>query len=68
MKTRTLGKQDGLQVSELGLGCMGLSHGFGPATDTQEAVALIRAAVDLGVTFFDTAEVYGPRLNETVVG
>lgn len=52
----------------MGLGCMGLSHGYGPATDTGQAVALIRAAVDRGVTFFDTAEVYGPYLNEEVVG
>ena len=68
MDKRTLGKENGLEVSAPGLGCMGLSHGFGPATETGEAVALIRAAVDLGVTFFDTAEVYGPYLNETVVG
>lgn len=68
MDKRTLGKENGLEVSALGLGCMGLSHGFGPATETGEAVSLIRAAVDLGVTFFDTAEVYGPYLNETVVG
>lgn len=52
----------------MGLGCMGLSHGYGPATGTSQAVALIRAAVDRGVTFFDTAEVYGPYLNEEVVG
>nr|WP_257023423.1 aldo/keto reductase [Pantoea brenneri] len=52
----------------MGLGCMGLSHGYGPATDKQQAIALIRAAVDQGVTFFDTAEVYGPWLNEEVVG
>lgn len=67
MKTRQLG-QSGLNVSSLGLGCMGLSHGYGPATDKQQAIALIRAAVDQGVTFFDTAEVYGPWLNEEVVG
>jgi aryl-alcohol dehydrogenase-like predicted oxidoreductase len=67
MKKRTLGKST-LEVSALGLGCMGLSHGYGPATDTQQAVSLIRAAVDRGVTFFDTAEVYGPYLNEEVVG
>jgi aryl-alcohol dehydrogenase-like predicted oxidoreductase len=67
MKKRTLGKSN-LEVSTLGLGCMGLSHGYGPATDTQQAIALIRAAVDQGVTFFDTAEVYGPYLNEEVVG
>jgi aryl-alcohol dehydrogenase-like predicted oxidoreductase len=67
MQSRTLG-QSGLRVSALGLGCMGLSHGYGPATDTASAVALIRAAVERGVTFFDTAEVYGPYLNEDVVG
>jgi aryl-alcohol dehydrogenase-like predicted oxidoreductase len=63
--TRKLGN---LEVSALGLGCMGLSFGYGAATDTKEAVALIRAAVEKGVTFFDTAEVYGPFVNETVVG
>ena len=57
-----------LEVSALGLGCMGLSHGYGPATDTGQAISLIRAAVERGVTFFDTAEVYGPYLNEEVVG
>lgn len=67
MQKRYLGKS-GLEVSALGLGCMGLSHGYGPATDTAQAVALIRAAVERGVTFFDTAEVYGPYLNEEVVG
>ncbi|WP_130393961.1 aldo/keto reductase [Cupriavidus agavae] len=67
MHERTLGKST-LEVSALGLGCMGLSHGYGPATDTQQAVSLIQAAVDRGVTFFDTAEVYGPYLNEEVVG
>ncbi len=67
MQKRYLG-QSGLEVSALGLGCMGLSHGYGPATDTRQAVALIRAAVERGVTFFDTAEVYGPYLNEEVVG
>ena len=59
MQKRKLGKSN-LEVSALGLGCMGLSFGFGPATDTQEAIALIRAAVERGVTFFDTAQVYGP--------
>ena len=58
----------GLEVSALGLGCMGFSHGYGPATDTRQAVELIRVAVERGVTFFDTAEVYGPYLNEDVVG
>jgi len=67
MQKRMLGKS-GLEVSALGLGCMGLSHGYGPATDTKQAISLIRAAADKGVTFFDTAEVYGPYLNEEVVG
>ncbi len=67
MQKRKLGNST-LEVSALGLGCMGLSHGYGPATDTRQAVSLIRAAVDRGVTFFDTAEVYGPYLNEEVVG
>jgi len=67
MQTRTLGKS-GLEVSALGLGCMGLSHGYGPATDTRQAITLIHEAVERGVTFFDTAEVYGPYLNEEVVG
>ncbi|MCE1057252.1 aldo/keto reductase [Pseudomonas alloputida] len=67
MHKRTLGNSS-LEVSALGLGCMGLSHGYGPATDTKQAIALIRSAVDRGVTLFDTAEVYGPYLNEQVVG
>ena len=67
MQKRYLGKS-GLEVSALGLGCMGLSHGYGPATDTRQAIELIRAAIERGVTFFDTAEVYGPYLNEEVVG
>jgi aryl-alcohol dehydrogenase-like predicted oxidoreductase len=67
MEKRTLGKS-GLEVSALGFGCMGLSSGFGPATETSEAIKVIRAAVERGVTFFDTAEVYGPYLNEEVVG
>ena len=67
MQKRFLGKS-GLEVSALGLGCMGLSHGYGPATETRQAVELIRAAVERGVTFFDTAEVYGPFVNEEVVG
>ncbi|PXK74623.1 aldo/keto reductase [Klebsiella variicola] len=67
MQKRYLGKS-GLQVSALGLVCMGLSHGYGPATDTRQAIELIRAGVERGVTFFDTAEVYGPYLNEEVVG
>ena len=67
MQTRTLG-QGGLKVSAIGLGCMGLSFGYGPATDRSEAIKLIRAAVDRGVTLFDTAEAYGPFVNEEVVG
>jgi aryl-alcohol dehydrogenase-like predicted oxidoreductase len=67
MQKRYLGRSK-LEVSALGLGCMGLSHGFGPATDTTHAIKLIRAAVEHGVTFFDTAQVYGPYLNEEVVG
>ena len=67
MQKRTLGKS-GLDVSALGLGCMGLSHGYGPAVDKQHGISLIRAAVDRGVTFFDTAEVYGPFTNEALVG
>jgi aryl-alcohol dehydrogenase-like predicted oxidoreductase len=67
MQKRTLGR-DGLEVSAIGLGCMGLSHGYGPATDTQDAIALIRAAFERGVTFFDTAQVYGPFTNEEIVG
>ena len=67
MKKRQLGKS-GLEVSELGLGCMGLSFGYGPAVDRQAGIALIRAAVERGVTFFDTAEVYGPFANEELVG
>ncbi len=67
MEKRTLG-ENGLEVSSLGLGCMGLNHGYGPATDRQDAIKLIRAAVERGVTFFDTAEAYGPFANEEVVG
>ncbi|HEK20655.1 MAG TPA: aldo/keto reductase [Bacteroidetes bacterium] len=67
MKTRKLGHHD-LEVSTLGLGCMGLSYGYGPATEKQQAIRLIRHAFDLGVTFFDTAEAYGPYLNEEIVG
>lgn len=65
MKTRKLGN---LEVSAIGLGCMGMSHGFGPAADRKEMIALIRRAVELGVTMFDTAECYGPYLNEELVG
>lgn len=67
MKKRTLGKT-GLEVSSLGLGCMGMSYGYGPAADKQDSIALIRAAVARGVTFFDTAEIYGPWVNEELVG
>ena len=67
MQKRTLGKS-GLEVSAIGLGCMGLSFGYGPAVDKQEGGSLIRAAVERGVTFFDTAEVYGPFTNEELVG
>lgn len=67
MKKRILGKS-GLEVSALGLGCMGLSSGYGPATDRKTGVELIRAAFDKGVTFFDTAEVYGPFTNEELLG
>jgi aryl-alcohol dehydrogenase-like predicted oxidoreductase len=67
MKKRKLGKSN-LEVSAIGLGCMGLSFGFGPATERQQAIRLIRAAFDRGVTFFDTAEAYGPFLNEEVLG
>ncbi|MBK8316617.1 MAG: aldo/keto reductase [Acidobacteria bacterium] len=66
MEKRKLGS--GLEVSALGLGCMGMSFGFGPAGDKQEMISLIRSAVDSGVTFFDTAEVYGPFTNEELVG
>ena len=67
MKKRKLGNS-GLEVSALGLGCMGMSFGYGPAGDTQEMISVIRAAVERGVTFFDTAEVYGPFTNEELVG
>jgi len=67
MQTRTLGTST-LMVSAVGLGCMGLSSGYGPATDTQEAIRLIHTAVERGVTLFDTAESYGPFVNEELVG
>jgi len=67
MLKRKLGKSN-LEVSAIGLGCMGLSFGYGPATERQQAITLIRRAFELGVTFFDTAEAYGPFLNEEVVG
>src|SRR5437016_3169298 len=67
MQKRKLGRSN-LEVSAIGLGCMGLSYGYGPAVDKQEGISLIRAAVERGVTFFDTAEVYGPFTNEELVG
>jgi len=67
MRKRTLGNS-GLEVSALGLGCMGMSYGYGPAIEKKDGIALIRAAVARGVTFFDTAEVYGPYTNEALVG
>jgi hypothetical protein len=67
MKKRMLGNS-GLAVSALGLGCMGLSFAYGPAPDKQDAIKLIRAAFERGVTFFDTAEAYGPFLNEELLG
>src|ERR1700736_3144224 len=67
MQKRKLGKSN-LEVSALGLGCMGLSFGYGPAVDKKEGIVLIRAAVERGITFFDTAEVYGPHTNEELVG
>src|SRR6266496_1383091 len=67
MEKRKLGNSN-LEVSALGLGCMGMSFGYGPAADKQEMISLIRSAVECGVTFFDTAEVYGPFKNEELVG
>src|ERR1700694_5028984 len=67
MQKRQLGKSN-LEVSALGLGCMGMSFGLGPPADKREMIALIRSAVERGVTFFDTAEVYGPFTNEELVG
>src|SRR6185503_1650951 len=67
MQKRKLGKSN-LEVSAIGLGCMGLSFGYGPPVDKQEGISLIRAAVERGITFFDTAEVYGPFTNEELVG
>src|SRR5438128_4550477 len=67
MQKRKLGKSN-LEVSAIGLGCMGLSFGYGPAVDKREGISLIRAAVERGVTFFDTAEVYGPFTNEELIG
>jgi aryl-alcohol dehydrogenase-like predicted oxidoreductase len=65
-KTRKLGK-NGLEVSAIGLGCMGMSHVYGPAANKEEMIKLIRFAVERGVTFFDTAEVYGPYVNEELM-
>ena len=67
MKKRKLGKS-GLEVSAIGLGCMGMSFSYGPPKDKRATIALLRAAVDLSITFFDTAEVYGPFTNEELVG
>jgi aryl-alcohol dehydrogenase-like predicted oxidoreductase len=67
MHKRQLGKS-GLEVSALGFGCMGISFGYGPAIDRQQGIAIIRAAVERGITFFDTAEAYGPFANEELVG
>ena len=67
MKKRKLGKSN-LEVSAIGLGCMGMSFGYGPPADKEEMISLLRKAVELGVTFFDTAEVYGPFINEELVG
>src|SRR5579862_6826979 len=67
MQKRTLGKSN-LEVSALGLGCMGMSHSYPPFPGRQEMIALIRQAVERGITFFDTAEVYGPFINEELVG
>src|SRR3977135_3592894 len=67
MQKRKLGKR-GLEVSALGLGCMGMSFSYGPPKDKQEMTSLLRAAVERGITFFDTAEVYGPYSNEELVG
>src|SRR5918996_6288469 len=67
MQKRKLGKSN-LEVSAIGLGCMGMSFGYGPPADKQEMISLIRSAVERGVTFFDTAEIYGPFTNEELVG
>src|SRR5262252_1645009 len=67
MQKRKLGKS-GLEVSAIGLGCMGMSYSYGPPKDKPEMIALLRTAVERGVTFFDTAEVYGPFTNEELVG
>src|SRR6201995_1685711 len=68
MKKRILGKNNPLEVSAIGLGCMGMSASYGPPKDKQEMISLLRAAVERGVIFFDTAEVYGPYHNEELLG
>src|SRR6202140_2276138 len=68
MQKRKLGKSNPLEVSALGLGCMGMSFSYGPPKDKQEMTALLHAAVERGITFFDTAEVYGPFTSEELVG
>ncbi len=68
MQKRKLGSSNSLEVSAIGLGCMGMSFGYGPAKDKQEMISLLRKAVELGITFFDTAEMYGPFTNEELVG
>src|SRR5881409_2963418 len=68
MQKRKLGKNNPLEVSAIGLGCMGMSFGYGPAKDKNDMISLIRAAVERGIMFFDTAEVYGPFTNEELVG
>src|SRR4029079_11973326 len=67
MRTRQFGTS-GLEVSALGFGCMGMSFGYGPAVDREQGISLLRTAVERGITFFDTAEVYGPFTNEALVG
>ena len=67
MQKRKLGKS-GLEISAIGLGCMGMSFSYGPAHDKQEMISLLRSAVELGVNFFDTAEIYGPYINEELIG
>src|SRR5438034_2665578 len=67
MQKRKLGNSN-LEVSAIGLGCMGMSFGYGPPADKQEMISLIRSAIERGVTFFDTAEIYGPFINEELVG
>lgn len=67
MKKRKLGNSN-VEVSAMGFGCMGMSFGYGPPTDKQQAISVIRAAAERGVTFFDTAEAYGPLTNEELVG